>query len=523
MKCFTVLSVVFVSLFCAVAFSFADELWEPVTGINEPDIREVVVMEGVVFAASEKRLYRSEDGGVTWEIVFSAKGDGNSINFISISEKAVFVCTEKGVYKSLDGKSKWRTIFKGVGPEENSILHIAFLEEGKIYIGTRGGLFVSNDNGVTWEKDSGGAGNLSVRWIAPKGKELFLATEYGVYKGSDSGWRRVFVTQREEAEYDSDLQDEAVSAVKPVNSIMVDKERIFLAADLGIFVSDDNGETWQSFTSDGLMSRKVKRLLFKDNVYAATEEGVFVFEEKGKKWRALYKGMAADKAQSITRANDGTIWVATNKGLYRSNGTSAVIARNVVTKQSQEEIASFLPVARNDKRNAEENILELFNHEPSIKEMQNVAIEYAEVHPGKIKEWRDRAQKKALLPDVSVGLDRYVTDYWHWDAGANPDVLVRGDDAISWDVTMSWKLGELVWNDDQTSIDTRSRLMVQLRDDILDEITRTYFERRRLQIESYISPLEDLRLKLERELRIQELTADLDALTGGYFSERVKP
>ncbi|MBU1061939.1 MAG: hypothetical protein KJ952_04395, partial [Candidatus Omnitrophica bacterium] len=235
------------------------------------------------------------------------------------------------------------------------------------------------------------------------------------------------------------------------------------------------------------------------------------------------KGMAADKAQSITRANDGTIWVATNKGLYRSNGTSAVIARNVVTKQSQEEIASFLPVARNDKRNAEENILELFNHEPSIKEMQNVAIEYAEVHPDKIREWRDRAQKKAFFPDVSVGLDRYVTDYWHWDAGANPDVLVRGDDAISWDVTMSWKLGELIWNDDQTSIDTRSRLMVQLRDDILDEITRTYFERRRLQIESYISPPEDLKLKLERELRIQELTADLDALTGGYFSERVKP
>ena len=64
---------------------------------------------------------------------------------------------------------------------------------------------------------------------------------------------------------------------------------------------------------------------------------------------------------------------------------------------------------------------------------------------------------------------------------------------------------------------------MQLRDDILDEITRTYFERRRLQIDSYMSPPEDLKLKLEKELRIQELTADLDALTGGCFSERLGP
>ena len=60
--------------------------------------------------------------------------------------------------------------------------------------------------------------------------------------------------------------------------------------------------------------------------------------------------------------------------------------------------------------------------------------------------------------------------------------------------------------------------MVQLRDDILDEITRTYFERRRLQIEAQLSPSHELMEGLEQELRIQELTADLDALTGGYFS-----
>ena len=56
----------------------------------------------------------------------------------------------------------------------------------------------------------------------------------------------------------------------------------------------------------------------------------------------------------------------------------------------------------------------------------------------------------------------------------------------------------------------------------MNEITRTYFERRRLQIETLASPPQDLKLSLEKELRLQELTADIDALTGGYFSKSLE-
>ena len=64
--------------------------------------------------------------------------------------------------------------------------------------------------------------------------------------------------------------------------------------------------------------------------------------------------------------------------------------------------------------------------------------------------------------------------------------------------------------------------MVELRDDIMNEVTRTYFERRRLQIDLLASPPQDLKLSLEKELRLQELTADIDALTGNYFSEHLQ-
>ncbi len=60
--------------------------------------------------------------------------------------------------------------------------------------------------------------------------------------------------------------------------------------------------------------------------------------------------------------------------------------------------------------------------------------------------------------------------------------------------------------------------MVQLRDDILDEVTRTYFERRRLQIALLSQPPVDEKQALEKELRLHALTAMIDGVTGGYFS-----
>ncbi len=63
--------------------------------------------------------------------------------------------------------------------------------------------------------------------------------------------------------------------------------------------------------------------------------------------------------------------------------------------------------------------------------------------------------------------------------------------------------------------------MVQLRDDVLNEVTRLYFDRRNLQIDMLLYPPEDIRDRIEKELRLQELTAEIDALTGFYLSRRL--
>lgn len=508
MKYYLLLAITVMVVFNFTGYVFCDDAWVPASGIKDSDLKEVSIdydNKGVIYATSAKALYRTDDNGNAWLEVFSSQINDDTINFIRVFEHGVFACTKKGVFTSNDGKLSWKKIFKGVGEKENNVAHIAFSKDKIIYLATGAGLFISGNNGMEWAKDNIGGTGFGLKWIEFLDDVIFVVTEKGVYKNSGAGWKRTFVTSREDSERDADASDELLEAVKQVNSLAIHENTVFLAADSGIFTSEDKGETWKSFIDAGLMSSRVKRILFSGALYAITDKGIFIFSDKDKLWQNLYKGMATKEANSMAVDSDGNIWAATKKGLYalRQNATTSLAADTSLENQKRD-------------------ILKNFEKEPTINDVQEAAIKYAEVHPDKIKEWRNSADKKAFLPSISIGADRYLTDYWHWDSGTNPDTLQKGKDAISWDIAMTWDMGELIWNNDQTSIDTRSKLMVELRDDIMNEVTRTYFERRRLQIDLIASPPKDLKFSLEKELRLQELTADIDALTGNYFSRRLQ-
>lgn len=161
--------------------------------------------------------------------------------------------------------------------------------------------------------------------------------------------------------------------------------------------------------------------------------------------------------------------------------------------------------------------------EPSIQELHRAAIRYAEVSPDKIRNWRAQAAIKALLPEVSVGydkdIDRTIEAYNY--GGKTTYTTGPDDTSYGWDLSVKWDLGDLVYNDDQTSIDSRSKLMVQLRNDVLEQLNTAYFERKKLQKQLDKIPDKTSEAYLEREVRIEELTAQIDGLTGGYFSRRM--
>ncbi len=150
-----------------------------------------------------------------------------------------------------------------------------------------------------------------------------------------------------------------------------------------------------------------------------------------------------------------------------------------------------------------------------------MAINYAEANKSKIDAWRRQARMKAFVPDISFGADRASSNLFHWDTGPNPDSLLKGRSSVDWDVSLTWQLSDLVWSSDQTTIDSRSKLMVELRNEIVDQVTRIYFERRRLQVELLSCAYPDKGERLAAEMRVDELTSLIDGYTGGEFSGRI--
>ncbi|MDD4879916.1 MAG: hypothetical protein PHR22_05650, partial [Candidatus Omnitrophica bacterium] len=162
-------------------------------------------------------------------------------------------------------------------------------------------------------------------------------------------------------------------------------------------------------------------------------------------------------------------------------------------------------------------------NEPSIIELQRVAIRYAEVNPDKISNWRHQAAVKALMPQVSVGYNNDVDDTISYASSNGRTNFFVGPDNFSsgWDFTAKWDLGDLVYNTAQTSIDSRSKLMVELRNDIMEALNTAYFERKKLQRQLTRVTDQESPAYTERELRIEELTATIDGLTGGYLSRKL--
>jgi hypothetical protein len=160
--------------------------------------------------------------------------------------------------------------------------------------------------------------------------------------------------------------------------------------------------------------------------------------------------------------------------------------------------------------------------EPTIQEVHQAAIRYAEVMPEKIRTWRTLAQIRNVIPHFTISLDRDRRSNIVSSSNRGIVTFAEGpeDRSVGVDFGFTWDLSNLIWDSAQTSIDVRSRLMVQLRRDILKEVTQLYFERLRLMAEFAANPSEDPILLRERTLRLEELTAHLDALTGGLYSKR---
>jgi len=249
----------------------------------------------------------------------------------------------------------WLLVFLGTpwtglpacGLQSDAIVVIALHPKNPniLYIATNDYIYKSRDEGRSWEAISHSMSHSRVITMAID--PAYPATVYAgtkgdaVYKSYDGGQR--WVSQR------TGLDDVTVTSV--VNQIVFDPRdidtrppparqdaplpvtRLFAATTMGVFESEDGGETWTKRMNGMKEVLMVVTLAIDrarpDIMYAGTSGGVYKSSDRARTWTKVHQGMISSDVLSSGRAlmvntvlfdpqRPDTVYAATLNGLYKT-------------------------------------------------------------------------------------------------------------------------------------------------------------------------------------------------------------
>lgn len=250
--------------------------WEIATGMGEFNGSTDMVKYGdQLFVATFNGLYVSEDGK-TFE-QYSGVDLAEYILFMDVYNNQLYF-GGYGIYKSEDAEN-WQKVNEGM--ISSGILTFC-TDTDELFVGTsNNGIFSYSD--ATWtEKNTGIENALLVHSIVKKGETLFASTGQGVRKSTDNGstWTSAH----------GDLEEFIVPQILIVHNDLL----LAMSGGLGIYVSDNDGETWVQ-TNDGLTCGRGGCELYnlykgETGAYVLAGYGVFKFDESTMSWIDLTQG-----------------------------------------------------------------------------------------------------------------------------------------------------------------------------------------------------------------------------------------
>lgn len=168
-----------------------------------------------------------------------------------------------------------------------------------------------------------------------------------------------------------------------------------------------------------------------------------------------------------------------------------------------------------------EELRATWNREPSANDVAQAALRHFRVHPEALDDLRANARLRALAPVISGSYRRYgsTSDSLERREMTDPSTTTSVgnlyDDSFS--VGVSWDTREAVFNGDQVQVYG----LVGVQRDLMLEVLRAYFARRQLMLTMQLRPPSDPLALGMLMLRVDEFTAVIDLLTGGWFSRTV--
>jgi competence protein ComEA len=165
-----------------------------------------------------------------------------------------------------------------------------------------------------------------------------------------------------------------------------------------------------------------------------------------------------------------------------------------------------------------------FENEPTITQVHHDAIETIQAQPDRILSWFSRARNAAWLPKVRGGAGRNLDQgqSLRKKIGEEDTFFVKDSVDLEFNAQLEWQLDELLFSRHELGAAREARRLHELRAKVLTQVTKDYFERRKLQVEEKLQGAGEAHQNLARTIRIAELTANIDAMTGGKFSANLR-
>lgn len=294
-------------------------------------------------ALGGRTLFKSTDGGVSWNAVSSAPPlYGISAIAVDPTNPAiVYIGTDflpgsfsnsAGIFKSTDGGASWRAINAGLTSNvDRQLLPIPPVIDrividprnpATVYAIGNGVVFKSTNGGDSWSATNlSGVGALA---IDPTNSAILYAAALGyVYKSVDGGsnW-----SQAGASTFGISLQLTAV-AVDLANPAIVYAGGVFQGSAYTAFKSTDGGNTWRLLEHGprGAVNDLVFDPTNSSTLYVSTDAGVFKTTDGGGRWSVNTEGLGAGNVRGLvidpanpTRLYAATSAIRTDNGVYKS-------------------------------------------------------------------------------------------------------------------------------------------------------------------------------------------------------------
>jgi photosystem II stability/assembly factor-like uncharacterized protein len=215
--------------------------------------------DGTCFAGRTSGLYRSDDGGNTWQNAYGSMSLQAPLMTLSVAlsptferDTTVFAGVAGGILRSYDGGKSWLVTELASPPPIVASIVVSpnYADDSTLLAGTvQDGVFRSGDRGSRWTAWNFGLLDLNVYGIAispsfAQDETLFVATESGVYRSTNGG--RAWQETTFSVDYSPVLSLALSPAYASDHTMFVGTESS------GLFRTDDEGQHWEGVGGDAL-------------------------------------------------------------------------------------------------------------------------------------------------------------------------------------------------------------------------------------------------------------------------------